>query len=625
MKQSYFIFLLSSYFLIFSGDLGAQQLTEIADLRKKLETANDTTLAGIYFELSMKYQHMKPDSAMYFAEEAIVHSRTINYQKGEADGLISLGRLKRDKGAYAEALDDLFMSLKIFRDIKDKKQIANALNDISIVYAISEDYEQSLDFFKQALTMFQELGDEKGESYALNNIGIIYQEMGLDSTARDYFLQSLHIKEKNNDGYGISRAYSNLASIMEEYELYDEALLYYFKADSVYQTQFDLRGEADNYISIANLYHLMNAHDLALKYGLKGLELSYEINLPPIRQDALQVLTIIYESLGNYKEALKYQRSYQYLTDSLLNVVSLENVERLKEKFNTEEKEREIIALKKNQELQQALVERRTIQGYLLIGCVMLLLLSSVFLYIAYSAGRKKKNTLLKMNRDKDRFLSILSHDIKSPLNTLKGFSHLLSSSVDHLSQDEIKTFGNRINSSLNKLTQLIDNLLEWSMVRTNVSEMHFDKIDMKELIQDVVELYQLTAEHKKIEIVTDASSDAFGYADYNSIHTVLRNLLSNGIKFSHPDSKIMIKTESDKGQVRTSVKDFGVGIGKEVLNRLFSLTKDKVRNGTADEKGTGLGLALSKELILENNGELNVMSQPGQGSEFSFLIPAYQ
>ena len=616
---------LSYLLLIICCFPGVGQEKEVIDsLRAQLKVADDTTRMNIFFELSMSYQYSQPDSAMYFAAEAINGSREIRYLKGEADGLISAGRLKRDKGEYAEALEDIFASLEIYREIDDTKQIANAFNDISIVYAISEDYEQSLVYFQKALELFQQMGDEQGESYALNNLGIIYQELGDDSMARDYFVQSLRIKEKNNDLYGISRAYTNLGSILENYEQWDEALVYYFKADSVYRMREDQYGTASNAISIANLYVLKGNLQSARQYAVQGMETAETIGSNPIRQDAANVLVTIYEGLGNYKRALEYQKLYQRVTDSLLNAKNLETIESLKAQFNATEKEMEIADLKKEQELQKAQVERRTLFNYMLIGGVLLLLLCIVFLYSAYSANKKKKDTLITLNKDKDRFLSILSHDIKSPLNTLKGFSTLLMSPAILMSKEEIRAYACKINHSLEKLTDLVDDLLKWSMTRTGKNDLHFQPIDMNDLVQNVVDLYQLTANSKKIEIVTESEPRLFGFADYNSLHTVLRNLLSNGIKFSHPDSVIYIKTTSENGRVKTSIKDTGIGMQSEMIENLFSLSKERVRRGTADEKGTGLGLALSRELINENKGELVVTSERGIGSEFSVIIPAY-
>ncbi len=622
MRYEYVV--MSLAILVFSPFFGkGQERKEIDSLRSRLTEVNDTARMNILFELSMQYQFTKPDSAMHFATRAISESREINYLKGEADGLISAGRLKRDKGAYAEALEDIFASLEIYRKIADTKQIANAFNDISIVYAISEDYKQSLIYFEKALELFQQMGDEQGESYALNNIGIIHQELGDDSTARRYFIQSLRIKEKNNDLYGISRAYTNLGSILENYEQWDQALVYYFKADSVYKLRDDHQGAAGNFVSIANLYKLKKDLNKARRYALMGMQEAEQIGSKPIQQDAAKALSGIYEDQGNYRQALRYQKLFQALSDSLLNARNLETIESLKARFNATEKEREIADLKKEQELQKALVQRRTLLSYTLIGGVILLSLSLVLLYSAYSANKKKKDALMALNRDKDRFFSILSHDIKSPLNTLKGFSSLLMSPTTLLSMEEIRTYAGRINHSLEKLTHLIDDLLKWSMSRTGKHDLKFERIDMNDLVRNVVELYQLTAESKKIEIVTESEPQVFGFADYNSLHTVIRNLLSNGIKFSHPDSRIYIRTMAEDGHVRMSIRDSGIGMQKEMMENLFSLSKDRIRSGTANEKGTGLGLALSRELIAENKGELMVTSQRGQGSEFSIIIPA--
>ncbi|HEY9004614.1 MAG TPA: tetratricopeptide repeat-containing sensor histidine kinase [Ohtaekwangia sp.] len=616
-----------------------QKPERIDSLKRELHRATaDTQRVKILFDISMKYWNFEPDSAMAYAVASLEKAKAIQYTKGHADALLHIGRLKRDQDNTAEALHEMFEALKLYRGMSDKVQIANALNDISIVYANSNDLEKSLEYFKQSLTIFQEMGDEKGESYALNNIGIIYQDLGNEAMAKEYFLKSLRIKEKNNDLYGISRGYSNLGSISENNKQWDEALLYYFKADTIFEKTKDLQGQSINFAAIARIKEKQGKLVEAIRFGIFALEKGKEVKALSAMAKASKLLALLEEKRSNYKTSLVYQKLYNDVADSLHNETNRANLEELKARFNLEEKEREIVLLKKDQELQQARLESRNIITYSLIAGIAMLSLVIGLLYYAFHTTRSKKNSLAlkneeiekqkddldKLNKEKDRFFSILSHDLRSPLNSLKGFSYLLTEHVDSLTTEELMMMRTKIDNSLDNLTELINNILEWSMTSSHKRKWTFDKINTVALIQKNIALYHGMAESKGIKLLFNPTDEHYGYGDYYAIDTVVRNLLSNSIKFSHTNTEVYISVRSEENTLLISVKDQGVGIPYEIQEKLFTLNENVRQPGTNNEKGTGLGLTLCKELICENKGDIHVKSIPGEGSEFIVAIPEY-
>lgn len=616
----------------------AQKFERIDSLKSVLaQTRFDTTKAEIMLSISMKYQGFQPDSSLAYALSSLALSNNANYTKGRADALLQIGRIERDLSKDTEALQHMFEALKLYRDINDSVQIANSLNDISIIYANSGDYPNSLEYFKQALEIFQRTGDEKGESYALNNIGIIYQEMNDAKMAKEYFLKSQEIKIKRNDLYGISRGYNNLGSLAENDNEWNEALMYYFRADSLYELIKDIQAQASNLVSIASVKDKQGRPAEARKYATLAFEKGKDVKSPSVMLAATKLLAELEEKRSNYKASLEYQKLYNQLSDSVNNETHKSHLEELKAQFNVGEKEREIALLKKDKDLQQALIERKNIITWSLTAGIMLLLLMLSAVLYAYRTTRKVKNSLAaknleiqrqkdhldKLNSEKDRFFSILSHDIRGPLNALKGFSYLLGH-IDAMTTEELMQMKARIDKSLDNLTELINNILEWSMTSAGKRKWAFDKIDVSEIIKKNISLYQAIADTKNIKLVypKDNSSPAFG--DYYALDTVVRNLLSNSIKFSHPDSEVIISNNKVQNNVLISVKDFGVGIPEHIKEKLFSLNGNVTQPGTANEKGSGLGLILCKELMNETRGDISVNSEPGKGSEFIITVPAY-
>lgn len=640
MKRKIVRILVCALLYIYLIPANGQKLESIDSLQKELrKTERDTQEVKILFELSMKYQSFLPDSAMFYAQSSLTKANAIHYTKGKADALLQIGRLKRDHDeTAAAALTDMFDALKLYREIGDDVQIANSLNDISIVYANSEDFEKSLDYFKQALAIFKKMGDEKGESYALNNIGIIYQELGDEVSAKKYFILSLKIKEKSNNLYGISRSYTNLGSIFENDEEWDEALLYYFKADSIYKKTKDVHAQANNYIAMARVKRSQGKVNEAIRYATLGLKSGEEVKALSSMLSASKLLAAIEEKRGNYKVSLRYQKLYNNLADSLNNQTNKANLEELKAKFNLDEKEREIVLLKKEQELQQAKMQSKNIITYSLAAGIVLLVLVVALLYYAFNTTRSKKNILAqknkeieqqhedlaRLNNEKDRFFSILSHDLRGPLNSLKGFSYLITEHVDALTPEELSEMRVKIDNSLDNLTELLNNILEWSMTSSRKRKWTFDKINTTDLIRKNMALYQTMAENKGVRLVFHSTDIRYGYGDYHAIDTVVRNLISNGIKFSHAGTEVILSVTTDQDSLYISVKDRGVGIPYEIQEKLFKLNENVRQPGTNNEKGTGLGLTLCKELLTENKGDIAVKSEPGKGSEFIVCIPEY-
>lgn len=632
MKQTLVI---SSIWLILAlipSSLQAQKAEKIDRLKSELShVASDTAEIRVLLSLAMAYQGYQMDSAMAYALQGLEKSKTINNTKGRADAILQIGRLKRDQENSVEALKDMFEALKLYREIKDSVQIAHSLNDISIIYANSNDPQNSLNYFKQSLEIFQRMGDEKGESYALNNIGIIYQDLNDDVKAKEYYLKSLKIKIKNNDLYGISRGYTNLGSIAQSAKSWDEAMTYYKKADSIFVVTNDKQGHGQTYLAMARVKKNQGKLIEARKLALKGYEIAKEINELSVMLRCCKFLAEADEVAQDYKSSLAFQKIYNELSDSLNNQDHQATLEELKAKFNTDEKEREIVILKKDKELSAEKARNNTLITYALSGLLLFLLLTSGLIYYGYRATKSKNreieqqnSDLDKLNREKDRFFSILSHDLRSPLNALKGLSYLLVHHGDVLTADESKEIKKKIDTSLDNLTALINNILEWSMTTSKKRSWTFDKLNTNELIQKNILLYKNIAESKGVRLVQPESDAVFGYADHQAIDTVIRNLLSNSIKFSHPNSDVVVKAAVDGRNVLISVHDQGIGIPAEVQEKLFTVNSGGTQAGTKNEKGTGIGLVLCKELMKENNGDIAVKSNPGQGSEFFVSFPMF-
>ncbi len=237
-----------------------------------------------------------------------------------------------------------------------------------------------------------------------------------------------------------------------------------------------------------------------------------------------------------------------------------------------------------------------------------------------------KLNTELKeIVATKDKFFSIIAHDLKEPFNTMIGFSDLLLKTIDQKDPAQIKEMVRHIfNSSMHGF-ELLNNLLEWSRSQTGRIEFKPDYLRIKEVISSVTGLLQDTADKKKIELSIIDENDLTVWADSKMVETVVRNLVTNALKFTRPGGKIIISCTDNQEDARLSVEDNGVGMGKEQLENLFRIDKHLSTPGTENERGTGLGLLLCREFIKRHGGEIRVESEPGKGSRFGFSLPKHK
>lgn len=232
----------------------------------------------------------------------------------------------------------------------------------------------------------------------------------------------------------------------------------------------------------------------------------------------------------------------------------------------------------------------------------------------------KQKEELLNLNADKDKFMRILAHDLRSPFNSMLGYSDLLINEIDTLSKEEIKEFAISINTVQTQTYNLLDDLLLWSQSQSGNLYFNPEKTAFNEVCNQLIE--KLNNGSKKITINCNSPEDIVILADKNMLQIILRNLLSNAIKFTYPGGNIDILTETVDNEVIITISDNGVGISKEDQEKLWDFANPYSTYGTEDEKGSGLGLILCKELVEKHKGKIWVESEKDKGSKFIFTMP---
>jgi signal transduction histidine kinase len=302
-------------------------------------------------------------------------------------------------------------------------------------------------------------------------------------------------------------------------------------------------------------------------------------------------------------------------------------------RFATEAKDTEIAAaLSEMRDKDDKLKKQEFIRNIL----VVVMALSVILLATVYRSGQRRRqiNMLLlqhqedmekrseeleRLNQVKDKFFSIISHDLRSPINALAGLLDLLDKGA--VKPEELPNHVKELKTRFNHTRTLLNNLLDWTLLQMDKLNLQANRIDLRKIVDENIQLLG-SVQGKQITIINQIPSSAMAFADSNTINLVIRNLMTNAIKFTNDGGTVTLAAEEKPGEWLVTVKDNGIGINADVLKILFDKTAPYTTRGTANEKGTGLGLILCKEFVEKNGGKIWVDSKPGEGSKFFFTVP---
>lgn len=609
------------------------------------------------------------------------YKKAINFRKEGRDS-VGLGASLNDLGytywhtaKYDSAIIYYRKALNVRKELSNKKAYALTLNNIGTVYYQWSIYDKALEYFTKSLKIRKKLNDKPGVALVCSNIGQSFREIDSLNKAEQYFDKSLQFAKESKDTQAIAYALVSKASIHEEEDsaaaadLYKKSIRFYRKSGYLegllsglqHITQFYLdRNEFDRAkeyldemylqaekrnvdLSIAesnkiygNFYKKQGSLNKAITYYETAIAQSEKIKNNEFLRDSYKALSGIYNSRGNYKKAFTYYLNYLDYKDALENEDMERRISQLQNKFEVEKYQRKIDAQKFTNEKQKIVI-------FYIAGGI-LVLLGVAFGLFLIARKRKALNKLLaeknkqielqheelsqknkdlvELNKTKDQFFSIVAHDLKNPFVTLLGYSNILREDFKELTKDEKLEYIYEIKNTTKKTNALLENLLDWSASQTGKIEYTPANMNLREMVESVSGLLESQAKNKNIRILNNVEDTARAYADWHMIEVVLRNLLTNAIKFSKETTSVEIDAESRDEEMVISVQDFGMGMDENSRKNLFDINNNSSQKGTKSEKGIGLGLTISKEFVEKNEGSIWVESKINEGSVFYISLP---
>lgn len=540
--------------------------------------------------------------------------------------LNKLGEYEFRQSNYARAVEHLTRALRHAEELHDSLAMAGVYRVLGNINTFGfKQYDKALRYQQLALSIYMHKGDMRNIASLYGNITWIY---AITNQHLDEAHRMARRGAKIADSLGIDQLlsynYNSQGLIFIKENLLDSALYYLDKSNEIGIRIMDHSLNAYNNSIIGDIYLLKKDLKKAKEvFSLAELE-SRKLNSREVLKDAYNGLAQTYEALGNYPLAYQYHKMYTDLKDSLINWEITQKALMMEQELD---EQRRVVKISELQQMADRERGMKKIYALLLIVGISSLLII-IALVIRNNQQRSKTNELLlekniaienqnlqlkQANEIKDKLFFIIGHDLRGPLSNLKTLLSLVSH--NQVSDEEFKALTPQLNQSVVSINETIVNLLEWSGSQLHGWQQHPIDFAIKLALNKAFFLFAESASGKQITLSNEVTNELRVYADQNQIELVFRNLLHNAIKFTPEGGRIIVSAEVSGEFIKVDITDTGVGMTEQQLATLFDEYNVRSTHGTKGEKGTGLGLALCREMINANGGRLQVTSEEGKGT----------
>jgi signal transduction histidine kinase/DNA-binding response OmpR family regulator len=600
-----------------NDSLSYKYLRNALDLAFSIEDAYLITVG--YLRLSSYYRYIyEPWQSVELLNKSLIISEENNFIKQIGETHIGLGDSYRSLGRYEKSLNNYLMALRINESLNDQTAIAENLNSIGNVYQRTDDYENAMDYFIRALEINQLKKNVKNITMNIHNIGVIHQKNGDYQKALINYQNALTIAESSNDTLGQGIITENIGSVLVKQGKLELGLEHLNKALTLMENRRTHRSILSTLNEISLVKIQMGEGQGAKEVAEKVIYLAKEYEESDQLRDGYLNLSNSYTILKDYEKAHLFLEKYNALNDSLFGIEKTQQINELQIQYETEKKDQEISSLQHEKEIAGA---QRKI--YFLIAAIVLLVM--VGLYFNQRLRTKRNRLLLEKEKEVDRlksnFFANISHEFRTPLTLILGpIESMLAEIKDKNHQYQLGL----MQRSASRLLRLINQILDLSKLESGQLELKVKEINMANLIKGVTGSFQSMADSKDIDLECEVSDTEIQlYGDQSQIETIFINLISNAFKFSDTGGRITVRlNKNDTGEVVLQVMDNGVGIPSEQVEQIFNRFYQAGSASTNQYEGTGIGLALTKELVELHSGTIQVTSELGKGTEVTVRFP---
>lgn len=647
-------------------------LSEIEQIKNSTNfSTKDTLYIDNLLALANEYRFLNLDSLMILSKKSLDLSKKAGYINGEISSYHTFGGYYSDKGkidqaiayftkAYnlaaeheqnflkASTLNDLakeygykgeyskalkwYLSAIEIAEKYDYKNIISIVNDnIAHLYLEQKDYEQAMVFLKRSKAIHEQIGNPVFLAETLSNIASTYADMN----ELDYAMYNINISiatfEKEKILEWLAYCYEIKGKIYLKKNKNTWALYWYKQSELLHKEIEDDRGKIDLLNGMTEAYLNLKKDSIAEVYALNAFDLSKKIGLRAGIKNSTQKLAKIFKQKKDFEKSLWYHEIYQTTYESLSATSNEKALNMLKTRVAYDQQKQQLIL-----DNEKALAEQKI---YIYIFIVILFIFAIItFLIHRNEQEQKRLNLELRnnktdleekqaylndLNQTKNKLFSIIGHDLRGPIGAFQGLLKLFKEG--EMTKDEFLNFVPKLKVDIDTISFTLNNLLSWGQTQMNGSITRHSVTNLDCIVEENIALLSEIAEAKNITLVNRIEPNCQIWSDPNQIDIIIRNLLSNALKFTPNNGQIIIGAIQKIKTCEIYVKDNGMGMSEDIISKLFEKDSNHTTYGTNNEKGTGLGLSLCKEMVEKNNGKIWVHSALGKGSSFYFTIPRMQ
>jgi len=607
----------------------------------KMEASSEMLmrLARAHNNIGTLYNRLQqPDSAHKYLHEALRIDSERGNKSGMAKTHYDLSVMYYRLGKIELALKYQLESIKINEDQNDTIRLIHGFNVLGNIYSSLEQNDKAIETYLKVIELDQ-ANTQTGQSATVyNNISaILCNDPQTFEEAIAYANKGLELATKQNDHLLIAILHTNIAAAYMSIQKPENSIPVLHKALKHMAEEKNLKEMDGVYLTLAQAHLMLGNIVSAYFYGRRSLELSAPAKHTNRQQQALYLLFQADSTVGNFASALDHYQQSIALRDSIWNIENRNRISELQIIYETKQKEAANQLLSEQNLLNKKIIRSQKI---LISLSVSILILTIIILLRERLAKKKilkknaeilkqkeeinKKNaSLTELNSTKDKFFSIISHDLKGPFSSLVNLLQVLLEEYDQIQDGEKRHIIKLLHENSTNTFNLLVNLLDWSRAQTGAIENKPEKIDLHAITNKVFNYLETRARQKNHTLLNEVPDFAYALVDPQLLQSILINLVNNAIKFSEPGNIIRLTAIKSTSYWKFCVIDQGIGIPKDKVGLLFRLDSNFKRPGTDKEPGTGLGLVMTHEFLQLIGGSITVESEPGKGSVFCITIPS--
>ena len=535
-------------------------------------------------------------------------------------------------GRMNEALTYFMESAEVYNTKNKKLAQAMSYFEIAMIHHKAKNLEEAKMYYEKTLELGKDSLDVRTRINCYNGFALIHNDQNQPDAALIAFRRAYRFAETHGDKVWMGILAGNIGTLHKYRGQYDSSLFYYFHNLSVVRNTLEFENEIETYSNIGNTYFLKSDYKNAKVYldsacfVIHNRQIKFTDLFNPM--DFINKnYADLYRATGDHKRALEHYEKFHEVSEEKQKNVNGRSLKFLQSEYAFKQQAKEVEMLKKINEANLMVIEQ---QRYIGVAFAVVILLLGGWAYNVYRTAQQRtalnrelhssNSELARLNAVKDKLFSVISHDLRSPIATLKSILTFVKDG--HVTKEETEELYERLNHQLQACGNVLENLLQWAKAELSNSKSGAEKVVLADVANEVALQLKDDIKEKNIKFHNNLSLQHIALADKMQVEIILRNLMANAIKFTSAGGQVKVAGKVNESRIEIYVEDNGLGMHEHEVKNLFQPERSFTTRGTNQETGSGIGLLITKEMISKNGGNIWVSSRKDEGTVFTFTLP---